>query len=313
MGNMLIIGGAGFIGATLARRAIGRGERPHIVVGPDTDLWRLQDVIEQIDVHRFDFRDQAAAAACIRQSEPGQVYFLATRTRAVMGSPIAETKRLIDEDLSILFTFVGAAAEAPRPPKYFVRAGSLAEYGEAPSPYHETARDRPLTLYGAALSAGTALLNALRSDLPFAAISLRLALTYGPMQATSFLIPSLIERLGRGEPVHIENPESARDLIYIDDVVDGFEAFAMPTKDHPDCVNISTGVAPNMRQVAQIVIEAMGADPKLVSYGENRAQSGAFQFAASPALANSLTGWGPKTDLESGIRRTVSFWKARNS
>jgi nucleoside-diphosphate-sugar epimerase len=132
------------------------------------------------------------------------------------------------------------------------------------------------------------------------------------MQSTSFLIPNLIDRVGRGLGVHIQNPDARRDLIYVGDVADAIETLDLRLPDDIDCLNICTGDAPTMRDVANLVIEAHGADPGLVTYGNNATRDGALQFSGSTDLAFSVLAWKPQISLREGIERTVSEWKARN-
>ena len=310
MDRMLIIGGAGFVGANLARRAVERGERPHLAIGPTTDIWRLEGIEDQVEIHRLVFSDQRAVQACVDAAQAQRIYYLAARTKAVLQNPIEEVQRSLNEDLQALFTFVNAAANAKTPPQYFIRAGSLAEYGAAPPPYRERDCTLPLTIYGAALSSGTKLLHALKDRLPFAPVSLCLALVYGPQQSTSFLIPNMIEKLGRGEPVHIRNPEAIRDLIYIDDALDALE-MARRLPDGVDKLNICTGKAPTMQQVAEIIIAATDSNPALVTFGDGAHRDGADTLIGNGNLADELYGWRPKVSLEEGLALTVAAWKAR--
>ena len=155
------------------------------------------------------------------------------------------------------------------------------------------------------LAAGTAMLGALKSELPFTAASLRLALIYGPLQSPAFLIPNLIEKLSSGVKVHIRNPEATRDLLYIDDALDALEEFNLSLPDDLDCINICSGDAPSMRQVAEAVINATNADPSLVTYGDNAESDGAVELVGDASLAESLFGWRARTSLNDGLMRMI--------
>ena len=80
-----------------------------------------------------------------------------------------------------------------------IRAGSLAEYGLAPLPTREEAREEPVTVYGASLVAATHFVGALQSRLPFSVATARLALVYGPSQSIDYLVPLLITRCLAGK------------------------------------------------------------------------------------------------------------------
>ena len=78
-----------------------------------------------------------------------------------------------------------------------------------------------MTAYGAGVVAATHLTAALQPRLPFRISTARLALVYGPAQSTDYLIPYLIQRCLDGLPSVVRRPDDRRDLIHVDDVVDG--------------------------------------------------------------------------------------------
>ena len=84
------------------------------------------------------------------------------------------------------------ASDAQHPPDRIVRAGSVSEYGSAPTPHREETREQPETVYAAGLVAAAHYVGALQSRLPFPVVTARLSLIYGPRQSTEYLVPYLI-------------------------------------------------------------------------------------------------------------------------
>ncbi|KRA83594.1 hypothetical protein ASD76_06055 [Altererythrobacter sp. Root672] len=185
-----------------------------------------------------------------------------------------------------------------------VRAGSIAEYGDVPLPYLEGVREAPRNAYGAGLLAGTQYLEMLADKLAFPVITARLALTYGPGQSHNFLLPALVEACLAGRDFDIKRPEDRRDLIHVDDVVD---ALLLVAKQHDRAcrlVNIGTGVAPTMRQVAETVVTLIGSDPQRLHFGP--AQSPSTELRSDTSLAWQVFGWRASLSLEEGLARLLS-------
>lgn len=303
--RVLITGAAGFIGSYLVRRLLDRGDEVHALVRPETSLHRLADVTDAIRIHSMHLSDDRLAE-CLAEVAPEHVYHLAGETRLTARPDFAGAALSVREDLLNLIALVAALAQLPCPPAAFVRAGSIAEYGAAPVPYREDQKELPEAPYGAGLAAGTIYLRALESALPFPAATARLALVFGPGQSESFLIPALIRACLDGKPFHVSRPSDRRDLIYVDDAVEAF--LLMADNSPPGChaINIATGIAPTMREVAQHVIDATGADPALVRFGDQAPESAVSELLASPERARTLLGWSAKTSLRDGIRQTVA-------
>jgi nucleoside-diphosphate-sugar epimerase len=74
-------------------------------------------------------------------------------------------------------------------------------------------------------------------------------------------------------------------------------------------INISTGIAPSMREVARLVVNLTDADPTLVRYSKSAPASGAPHLCCSPELAGRLLGWRAETALANGLARTVRWYR----
>jgi len=79
----------------------------------------------------------------------------------------------------------------------------------------------------------------------------RLFNVYGPGQRADFVIPRLIQEITTKDKIDVKNPNSTRDFIYIDDVVQGLMAVALRGKD--DVYNIGTGKETSIKDVAAYI------------------------------------------------------------
>lgn len=305
MARTLITGGAGFIGSHLVRACLQRGDDVTVLVRAGSDLGRIAHELGQVSLQHVDLMDRGEVKEVMAEARPQVILHLAVRTR-FQTAPDLSDLTVANEDHQGFLNLLSSAVTAPSPPDVFVRAGTLAEYGPIETPYRESDLPRPAGTYGLNALMGTQVLQALQARLPFAAATARIALTYGEGQSEDFLVPHLIARCLEGQPADIRNPEDTRDLIYVGDVVDALLRMA----DGPDAVagqviNVARGVAPSMREVAQVIAGAVGADPTLLRFGT---QIGVTpRLLADATLAEDLLGWRAKTTLKDGIAQTVRW------
>lgn len=307
--RILVVGGAGFIGSHLVAHCVQDGNTVHVLVRSGSSLDRLQPWRESITVHEVALADRAGIDTALAVARPDQVFHLAVADRRTVQPDLADTRLSVADDLANLINLIAACAAASKPPDVLVRAGSLAEYGSTSAPYDEAQRELPLDSYAAGLVAGTHYAQMLRSRVPFAVCTARLALTYGPAQSERFLLPVLINSCLASECLRIGRPQDRRDLMHVDDAVAGLlRVAALPLA---PVINLATGIAPSMAEVAAQVCAMTGADPRLIDLGPRNASGGIPDFRGSGALANRLLDWAPQIPLDAGLERTIAWHRAQ--
>jgi nucleoside-diphosphate-sugar epimerase len=140
-------------------------------------------------------------------------------------------------------------------------------------------------------------------------VILRPFMTYGPGQAASKLIPSVIQSLLRGEPPRLSSGRVRADWVYIADVVDAFViAACMPEIDGAS-FDLGTGQLTSIRSVVEQVVALIGASiaPKFGVLLERPAEN---EIAAITEPAAQQLGWRATTSLENGLRQTIEWYRA---
>ena len=74
----LITGASGFVGACLARRLLKENYKIHIITRYSSNLWRLLDILKDIEIHNIDLLDSEKVANLASSISVDQVYHLAT-------------------------------------------------------------------------------------------------------------------------------------------------------------------------------------------------------------------------------------------
>ncbi|QFU10325.1 dTDP-6-deoxy-L-talose 4-dehydrogenase (NAD(P)(+)) [Rhodobacteraceae bacterium THAF1] len=296
MTSAIVIGGEGFIGRHLVKTLRAQGTRVIVVGRPK------RDAVAAEDLHRIDLTDPTAVAGLFDSFPGAQVYYLAATTRPPASASGAGVADLAMSDIVPLLTTVEVAAQAATPPRCFVRAGSLAEYGFSRVACAESHICRPATVYGATILAGTGYLGAMSERVPFPITTARLGLTYGTGQSQSFLAARLLAELSAGRPVRIARPMDRRPMIHVDDVVAGLMAIAQCASP-PPIVNLAPDRATSMGNLARRVIEALDASCDLVCLDPMPGPS--QSLFADAKLARRRLGWTAQLDLRQGLARSL--------
>jgi nucleoside-diphosphate-sugar epimerase len=309
MPRILITGGAGFVGSHLAAGAVAANHQVHIVARSSSDTSRLDKLGGLVERHRFDLRDDAELQRCLADIRPQIVFHLAASPRRNERAGLEDVHDFVREDLDNLVLLLKRLSESDRPPSAVIRTGSLAEYGTAPPPHREEQREEPVTAYSAALVAATQLVSGIQARLPFPVSTARLALVFGPAQSTDYFVPLFISRCLARQKAVVLRPDDRRDFIFVDDVVTALLQMASLVGRNAGVINISSGIAPSMREVAKLIVDLTQADPDLVKYSESNPASGAPHLCCSPELAGRLLGWRTRIPLSDGLARTVQWYR----
>ena len=211
--------------------------------------------------------------------------------------------------VSPLIALLSALAACDCPPRTFVRTGTIAEYGDCPTPFTETERERPGGSYAASLLAGTHYLEMAQPRLPFFAATARLALTYGPGQSESFLIPRAITQLLAGQKVSVRSPLDRRDLIHVDDVTTALMLLGDNPESAGPVVNVGTGDSPTVAEVMRTLIKLTDADVDLVKFSDQVRDP--VELIVSAERIRECLGWSAEIKLQDGLERTVK-WAREN-
>ncbi|MFB3891941.1 MAG: NAD-dependent 4,6-dehydratase LegB [Phycisphaerae bacterium] len=137
--------------------------------------------------------------------------------------------------------------------------------------------------------------------------------TYGPRQSARAVIPTIISQLAAGKKeVRLGSLAPVRDLTYVEDTAEGFMAVAACERTCGEVVNLGSGKGISVAELADLIIEVMGAKARVVS-DEQRIRPDAsevMRLVCSAAKARELTGWQPKVALRDGLARTVKYIRA---
>ena len=135
---------------------------------------------------------------------------------------------------------------------------------------------------------------------------LRIFNVYGPGQDRNYIIPYIAECILADQTAVVHNPQSARDHIYITDVVDALKATAAQDA-HFDIFNVGTGAVCSNTQLIEKIEQVVGKD---LSWGKKkgRVDNQPVVYAEVEKAAQKLE-WRPETTIDQGLGSLVASMK----
>jgi nucleoside-diphosphate-sugar epimerase len=298
--NVLVTGGAGFIGSSLVRSLAGDG---HIVrVLDDFSTGRpenLDGVAGDLEVLEGDVRDPATVAKAVAGAEV--VHHLAALPSVArsVADPRAAHEVNVDGTLTVLLEARDAGVGR------LVYASSSSVYGNTPTlPKHEEMPVSPRSPYAAAKLAGEAYCRAFAGVYPLETVCLRFFNVFGPRQDPkspySGVISIFCDRLSREEPLDVfGDGEQTRDFVYVGDVV---AAMLAAVGHEGGLFNVGTGIETTVNELYRLCAEVAGSDAE-AEHAPARPGDLLRSFL-DPSRAERELGWQPAVSLEDGLRQT---------
>jgi nucleoside-diphosphate-sugar epimerase len=300
--KVLLTGAAGFVGAVLARRLLRDGHEVHVVLKSSNRRPRLDPIFDDLRVHELDLRDESSVRATVMEVRPQVIFHLAAH-----GAYPTQT----DADGIIRTNFLGTwnllRASAAVDYEVFVNTGSSSEYGFKDFAMRESDLLEPNSYYSVAKCAQTLLCQHFAQVEKRPITTLRLFSAYGPFEEPSRLIPTLIQRCLDGQPLKLVSRDTARDFIYVEDVVDAYLSLEKLAQLSGEIINIGTGVQSTVGDVVDAVLKHTGAQVECQWGAMPSRVWDAKIWVSDCTKSKRLLGWRPQTTLSDGLARTVAW------
>jgi nucleoside-diphosphate-sugar epimerase len=303
--RVLVTGASGFVGANLCRRLLADKHEVHLLLRPGHPHWRLEEIKGDVTVHQVDLGDRAGVDHAMAAARPDWVFHLAAHGAYPTQKDLDQ---MIETNLRGTANLVDAAVRTGV--QAFVNAGTSSEYGYKDHAPSEDDWLEPNSDYAVTKAAATMFCRhaAQRTGLPIT--TLRLYSVYGPFEEPTRLVPTLIVSGLEGRLPPLVNPDIARDYIHVDDACEAFVLAAATENQDPGVVyNVGSGVQTTLRDIVASArrILAVKAEPQWGSMEQRSWDTNVW--VSNPSKIRSRLGWSPQHDLESGLRKTVEWFK----
>jgi UDP-glucose 4-epimerase len=299
--KVVITGGAGFIGANLAKElaannsviiidnlSVGKkenltdllGKNVKFVEGSIGELSLLKRLFRNID---FVFH-QAAISSVSKSIE----------------NPLATNEANVIGILNVLLAARDSGV------KKVIYASSAAVYGDTPTlPQREEMTPNPQSPYAVTKLVGEYYCQVFQAVYGLPTVSLRYFNVYGPKQEPNSdyaaVIPRFIKRVSEGKPpIIFGDGEQTRDFVFVTDVV--LANILAAESDATGVFNVGQGQSITINELAKLVIHIMNKDIGVI-YKE--ARTGDIRHSLADINKARLLGYQPQYDLEQGLREYI--------
>lgn len=309
--NVLVTGGAGFIGSHLTERLLRDGHEVIVLDNESTGRrdnvpvaarYRKGDVTRPLELEPV-FASGLDAVCHVA----GQVSLIRSYT-----DPLIDLRTNVEGTVNVLQLCI--KYRVPR----LLYASSMSVYGRTsvlPTP--EEIPCQPVSYYGITKYAAERYVHttAERVDLDFAfrVTSFRMYNVYGPRQAVDNpyqgVLGIFVGNLLRGEPLTIfGNGEQSRDFIYVGDVVDAWARALEVPASYGQVFNLGSGQQTSIRRLADEVLAAFGGDRR--GHGVRYAAERPGELRAVEANTNraqAALAWRPRVAFADGLAETIRW------
>lgn len=308
-GQVVVTGGAGFIGSHLVAEFVGRGSEVVVVDDLSTgSLENLREVEDSIEIVEGDITDQSLAVV-FAQAE--RVIHLAVRNvRASIGNPGENFRVNATGTLDVLEAMRSGNAGS------FVYVSSSEVYGDASmTNFSESTIPAPTTVYGAGKLAGEHICLAYHRTYGMDTRVVRPFNNYGPRSHfegdSGEVIPKFILRALAGLPLLVHGSgDQTRDFMFVRDTAFWLAELAEVDTLCGDVVNIGTGIDRTVNELAERILELTGSASEVV-YGEER-PGDLPRLRAETTKIESIVDFNLPTSFEDGLAETVDYFKAQD-
>jgi len=312
MGNYLVTGAAGFIGARTSEFLIQDG---HTVVGVDNlnaayDLrmkeYRLKKLqaMGGFDFRKLDISDKVVVDHLKGDRLDGVINLAAW---AGVRNSVKDPWVYVETNMTGTLNMLELCRQTGT--KKFIVASTSSIYGEEPPyPTPETASSsRPLQPYAASKKGAEAMAHAYHHLYDIDVTVLRFFTVYGPAGRPDLSIFRFVQWVSEGRPVRVNGDgEQSRGFTYIDDIARGVILALKPVGF--EIINLGGHEVITINNLVRLVEDVVGKKAEVV-YGPPNLADMRSNWA-DVSKAGQMLGWEPQYDMRSGIEKLVEWYNA---
>jgi UDP-glucuronate 4-epimerase len=318
MKNILITGGAGFVGSNLVDRLLGEGDWQVTVLDDFNNFYEPSIKRENIAAHQnnpqfhlyeADIRNRPQLNALFREDKFDCIVHLAARAgvRPSLDQPQLYAETNIDGTLNLLEHARQSGI------KQFVFGSSSSVYGaNAKVPFSEDDPIRnPISPYAATKAAGELLCHTYSHLYGLRCVCLRFFTVYGARQRPDLAIHKFARLISERKPIPVfGDGTTRRDYTYIDDILSGVRAAIDYDRSDYEVVNLGESRTVELRELITLLERELGIPANI---DRQPLQAGDVpQTFADIEKARRLLNYNPQTQIEEGIRKFVMWFRQKH-
>ena len=319
MRNILITGGAGFIGSHLVDRLLSEGGWQITVADDFNDFYdpaikraNIQSHLSRSEFRLIeaDIRDRNALKEAFAGPQFDCIVHLAARAgvRPSLSEPKLYTETNVDGTVNLL------ELARERRIKQFVFGSSSSVYGtNAKVPFSEDDPIfNPISPYAATKAAGELICHTYSHLFGMRIVCLRFFTVYGARQRPDLAIHKFAKLIDQGQPIPVfGNGTTRRDYTYIDDIIAGVRAAIDYKRTDYEVINLGESRTVELGELISLLERSL--DRKAEIDWQPPQPGDVPQTFADITKARRLLGYDPKTQIEDGLGRFIEWFRRIDS
>ena len=317
--NILVTGGAGFIGSHLVERLLDEGDWQITVVDNFNDFYapeaKRANVSAFLSNPNFTLREvDICDAEKLREvfAETGFDVIVHLAARAGVRPSLSEPKLYAETNINGTLNLLELAREFEV--EQFVFGSSSSVYGiNSKVPFAEDDKiSQPISPYAATKGAGELLCHTYSHLYPIRTVCLRFFTVYGARQRPDLAIHKFARLISDNKPIEMfGDGTTRRDYTFVDDIIQGVRA-AIDYRETPhEIFNLGESDTVELRELITLLEENL--DKKAVIERQPMQPGDVPQTFADITKARKLLDYNPTTKIEEGIRKFVEWFNGENS
>ena len=306
--NILVTGGAGFIGSEFVRQVVAKGYTP-IVVDKLTyagDLERLKEVEGKYIFYKEDICDKVKIKNIFKKEKLELVVNFAAETH--VDRSIQDASPFIETNIKGVQTLLDVSSEFKI--KRMVHISTDEVYGEIKKgDFYEDSLLQPNSPYAASKAGADLLIKSYIRTHKVPVIIVRASNNYGPWQYPEKLIPVVNYKAIKNQKVPVyAKGLNRREWLYVSDCAEGILRVLEKGK-IGEIYNIGSGIEKKNIEVVKKILKLLSKPQTLISFVKDRPGHD-FRYSLDFSKIKRI-GWCPKVGFDEGISKTVD-WNKQN-
>jgi nucleoside-diphosphate-sugar epimerase len=310
--NVLVTGGAGFVGSTLVRELL--KEKCRVVVY-DNFLHgvkaNIEEIKDQIDIVPGDVLDTWKLTEAAQKYKVSYIFHCVGDTYVPTAYDVPVRFFRINVEGTLNALLVCKLFKMKR----MLYVSSTEVYGEAKT--EKVAEDHPLfplNTYAVSKLAADRTCFTFFHEHNVPVIVARIFNSYGPRESEPYVIPEIITQLSRSNNVELGNLKAERDFTYVEDTARGLIAAMKSGIPNGTPVNVGSGVTYSVEHLAHLIGNLMGRDKVTIKVARNRLRRlDINRFCCDNSKLVKYTDWRPQVSIDEGLRRTIQWFKTQGN
>lgn len=313
--NILITGGLGFIGSSIALKMVQLGAKVTLVDAmiPDYggNLFNIEPIKGKVTINFSNIADVTSMNYLVRDKD--YIFHCAGQVCHVMS--------LSDPFPDIEYNIKGTAilmeaCKKNNPKVKVIKTGTRGQYGPAIRlPVNEEAPTNPKGIYEISNLTAEKIMKVYNDIHGVKTVMLRLTNIFGPrsqMKHSRFgVVNWFIRQAIDNETIKVfGDGKILRDFLYIDDCVDAILMSAVSENAVGEILNVGIDKPTSFLDLIKLIIKiAKNGNCEFAEFSPERKVQEPGNFYSDITKIKKLTGWEPKTNLRDGLSKTIDYYK----